>query len=772
MELRAVRGMNDILPDEVVRWQRLEAAFRRHAELHGYAEVRTPLIEHTALFRRQVGETTDIVEKEMYSFERHGDDLTVRPEGTAGRGPRLRRAPGGDARSRSPAGTTSARCSAASGPAKGRYRQFYQAGCEIYGDPGPLADAEMIELVVGLFRELGVGEVVVHVNSLGSARHPRPLPRRAARPLLAPQGRAQRGLAAPPREEPAAHPRLQGPARPGGRRRAPPPSSTCSTTRDRAHWQGLLRYLDVLGVPYVVDPDAGARARLLHAHPLRGADARRPTWARRTRSAAAVATTPWSRAWAAPTSRPSASPSGWSASSSPCPRHAPRRPAGARCYLAPLTPAGAEQALAPRARAPRPRRPQRDRRPRRQAQDHARRAPSSRGRRPLRHPRRGARPRRRRREGPRRPHPGRAAPRRPPRASPIASARSKARARRRPTRIALSVLLRSPGRAARSLAALGHLARLPARGARRRAASAAAAWAARPAGGLGAARRRRPKKKATPRRCRGRDARRLQRRGGAVAPDPGAPAPAEPAGDPARVKERIGTDSRPTSADRPGTGARPTERDFYGPYYEEKSGKYRFRTLLPPLGRAEMPRRSRQHLRLLLQPPRQGARRRRRSSPSSGACATTRPTTTVVFPFMHREREATKDAARRATTTGSSPSPSRARAADGSGYFHVPPLLAYNAAQRQERPQRRRPDVLQVEGRPRLRPPHRRLDGHGPARPSTSTGRTRTASTRSSRRCSTIIATDELGDKSTNLWGPVLLQHSPEKEVVDVLPLF
>ncbi len=76
--------MNDILPDEVQRWQRLEAAFRRRAELHGYAEVRTPIIEHTALFRRQVGETTDIVEKEMYSFERHGDDLTVRPEGTAG----------------------------------------------------------------------------------------------------------------------------------------------------------------------------------------------------------------------------------------------------------------------------------------------------------------------------------------------------------------------------------------------------------------------------------------------------------------------------------------------------------------------------------------------------------------------------------------------------------------------------------------------------------------------------------------------------------------
>src|SRR6185436_1010657 len=84
MELRAVRGMNDILPDEVEHWHRLETAFRRHAELHGYAEVRTPLLELTALFARQIGETTDVVEKEMYTFERHGDSLTVRPEGTAG----------------------------------------------------------------------------------------------------------------------------------------------------------------------------------------------------------------------------------------------------------------------------------------------------------------------------------------------------------------------------------------------------------------------------------------------------------------------------------------------------------------------------------------------------------------------------------------------------------------------------------------------------------------------------------------------------------------
>src|SRR6188508_3871434 len=157
MELRAVRGMNDILPEEVERWHKLEGAFRLHAELHGYAEVRTPLLEPTELFRHQMGETTDVVEKEMYSFERHGDQLTVRPEGTAGAarayvehkvhanepvtrwyylGPMFR----------------------GERPAKGRYRQFYQAGCELFGDPGPLCDAETIDLVAGFLQHIGIGD--------------------------------------------------------------------------------------------------------------------------------------------------------------------------------------------------------------------------------------------------------------------------------------------------------------------------------------------------------------------------------------------------------------------------------------------------------------------------------------------------------------------------------------------------------------------------------------------------------------------------------------
>ena len=84
MSLRAVKGMNDILPDEIGRWHRLEGAFRRVAELYGFREVRTPVVEPTGLFVRSIGEATDVVEKEMYSFARHGDELTLRPEGTAG----------------------------------------------------------------------------------------------------------------------------------------------------------------------------------------------------------------------------------------------------------------------------------------------------------------------------------------------------------------------------------------------------------------------------------------------------------------------------------------------------------------------------------------------------------------------------------------------------------------------------------------------------------------------------------------------------------------
>jgi histidyl-tRNA synthetase len=183
--IRAVKGMNDVLPDAMPRWHRVEAAFRETARRYGYGEVRTPLVEPTPLFVRSIGEATDIVSKEMYTFVDKGEDmLTLRPEGTASAvraylehsvhglepvskwyylGPMFRR----------------------ERPARGRYRQFWQAGLECFGDPGPQIDAEMIEMVVSLLASLGVEDLEVLVNSLGS-RDTRARYREALRSFLAP----------------------------------------------------------------------------------------------------------------------------------------------------------------------------------------------------------------------------------------------------------------------------------------------------------------------------------------------------------------------------------------------------------------------------------------------------------------------------------------------------------------------------------------------------------------------------------------------------------
>lgn len=251
MELRAVRGMNDILPDEVVRWHRLEDAFKRHVELHGYGEVRTPLLEATELFARQVGETTDIVEKEMYSFERHGDRLTVRPEGTAGAARAyvehklFAKEPvtrwyylGGMFRGER--------------PAKGRYRQFYQAGCELYGDGGPLADAEMIAMVVDLYESLGIGDCVVHVNSLGSgdtrARYRDALAKFFEDKKGSLSEDSQRRLEKNPlrildSKDPKDKEASQG----------APAILDVLDEADTTHWNALCRHLETLGVRYVKD---------------------------------------------------------------------------------------------------------------------------------------------------------------------------------------------------------------------------------------------------------------------------------------------------------------------------------------------------------------------------------------------------------------------------------------------------------------------------------------------------------------------------------------
>ncbi|MFT3770769.1 MAG: ATP phosphoribosyltransferase regulatory subunit [Minicystis sp.] len=177
-------------------------------------------------------------------------------------------------------------------PAKGRYRQFYQAGAELYGDPGPLADAEIIDLCCGLFRDLGIGDWRRARELARLRRDARSLPRRARLLLRAQEGPAQRGLPAPPGEEPAPHPRLEGPARSrrlGGRALDPRrPRRGRPRALARSPRQPRRAGREVRGRSH-----AGPRPRLLHAHALRGEDERGRFSARRTRSAAAAATTTW-----------------------------------------------------------------------------------------------------------------------------------------------------------------------------------------------------------------------------------------------------------------------------------------------------------------------------------------------------------------------------------------------------------------------------------------------------------------------------------------------
>jgi histidyl-tRNA synthetase len=172
-KIQAIRGMNDVLPDESARWQYLEQAVRDVLDQYGYQEMRMPLVEQSALFCRSIGEVTDIVEKEMYSWQDRGTDkkagdlLSLRPEGTAScaraviehglafnqqqrvwyQGPMFRR----------------------ERPQKGRYRQFHQVGVEVFGIDGPDVDAELILLSARLWKRLGIEGLRLELNSLGTA---------------------------------------------------------------------------------------------------------------------------------------------------------------------------------------------------------------------------------------------------------------------------------------------------------------------------------------------------------------------------------------------------------------------------------------------------------------------------------------------------------------------------------------------------------------------------------------------------------------------------
>ena len=167
MEIKAIRGFNDILPDEIGKWQFVEEIAREIFEGFGFSEIRIPILERTELFSRGIGEATDIVEKEMYTFtDRSGNSLTLRPEATASMaraylehqlytfdpvaklyciGPMFRY----------------------ERPQKGRYRQFYQIDAEVFGVENPMVDAEVIVMLVRFLRRVGLEKLELQVNTLG-----------------------------------------------------------------------------------------------------------------------------------------------------------------------------------------------------------------------------------------------------------------------------------------------------------------------------------------------------------------------------------------------------------------------------------------------------------------------------------------------------------------------------------------------------------------------------------------------------------------------------
>jgi histidyl-tRNA synthetase len=251
--LSAVKGMNDILPPESARWEWFEDTVRALMRRYAYLNVRVPIVEHTSLFVRGLGEVTDIVEKEMYSFidSMNGDALTLRPEGTAGVvravvehsalydggkrlfyiGPMFRHEK----------------------PQRGRYRQFYQVGVEALGFGGPDVDAEVILMCRALWKDLGLGEVRLDINSLGQ-----PEERKAHRAALIAHfeahrelldGEAQRRLHSNPlrildTKNPAMQPLVE----------AAPKLIDYLGEASLKHFDGLKAMLDAAGQPYRINP--------------------------------------------------------------------------------------------------------------------------------------------------------------------------------------------------------------------------------------------------------------------------------------------------------------------------------------------------------------------------------------------------------------------------------------------------------------------------------------------------------------------------------------
>jgi histidyl-tRNA synthetase len=251
-QIQAIRGMHDILPAQTPLWQFLEMHVQDVLQRYGYREIRLPLLEMTDLFKRSIGEVTDIVEKEMYTFEdRNGDSLTLRPEGTAGcvragiehgmlhnqtqrlwyQGPMFRH----------------------ERPQKGRYRQFHQIDVETFGLPGPDIDLEVILLTYRIWRAIGLKGLDLQLNTLGT-----PEERAAYRAVLVEYLEDHRNAldedslrrlgTNPLRVLDSKHPDMQGIVG------AAPTLDDHLGDDSRAHFDDLRAGLDAAGVEYVLNP--------------------------------------------------------------------------------------------------------------------------------------------------------------------------------------------------------------------------------------------------------------------------------------------------------------------------------------------------------------------------------------------------------------------------------------------------------------------------------------------------------------------------------------
>ena len=252
-QIQAIRGMNDCLPSETGLWQFVESTIRQVVASYGYQEIRTPIVESTDLFKRSIGEVTDIVEKEMYTFaDRNSDSLTLRPEGTA--------------------------CVVRAGnehgllynqqqrlwyigqmfrherPQKGRYRQFHQFGVEVFGLAGPDIDAEVILLSARLWEKFGISQnVTLEINSLGSTEARASYKEQLVAFLKTRESELdedslRRLQTNPLRVLDSKNPQVQKAVKDA------PQLIDCLDEESAKHFQGLCERLDNLGIKYRVNP--------------------------------------------------------------------------------------------------------------------------------------------------------------------------------------------------------------------------------------------------------------------------------------------------------------------------------------------------------------------------------------------------------------------------------------------------------------------------------------------------------------------------------------